>query len=109
MSHTPDLRDRVPQGAGSYALGTSIEPALPNIKGEIGISGCGWLDTMIGGSGVFYNGPTRGLDTARGIGYGYSGPQNVYFDPSRISSIFKDDCTTVQPPALAINFYIKAK
>ena len=107
MTHTPDLRDRVPQGAGAYAVNTKIEAAIPNISGGLGgpITAGGYSYVV---SGPFYTNGATGLN---GI-YQWSGSYNnrpLFFDASRCSSIYKDDCNTVQPPALALNFYIKAK
>lgn len=104
MTHTPDLRDRVPQGAGTYTVNTTIEAALPNIKGQGNVSYYeGW--TITGPYRVIYS-QNRGINP-------FNNPidiqHNIDFDASRCSNIYKDDCTTVQPPALAVNFYIKAK
>ena len=100
MTHTPDLRDRVPQGAGVYAVNTMIEAALPNIKGSF--TGDDYWH-----SGAFYRiasgNVNRRLEIAPGQGDTYG------FNATRCSPIYKDNCTTVQPPALALNFYIKAK
>ena len=102
MTHTPDLRDRVPQGSGIYAVGSQIEPALPNIRGTIAITRMnGWVY-----SGAFVPGSDSipNSDYSSG-GYG----KYLHFDASKYNSIYSDDCTTVQPPAIAVNFYIKAK
>lgn len=105
MTHTPDLRDRVPQGAGAYAVNSAIEPGLPNIKGGCIIN---WFSSAtMSGPFYIYNSTSRFLTNA-GSGTNYY-QHDTYFDASRCSSVYKDNCTTVQPPALAINFYIKAK
>ena len=101
MTHTPDLKDRVPQGAGAYAINTKIEAALPNITG--------WIEThyaAITTSGAFFQqrGTYLYFPTADSKYYNRAG-----FDASRCSPIYRDNCTTVQPPALAVAFYIKAK
>ena len=102
MTHTPDLRNRVPQGAGAYAVNTAIEAGLPNIRGEYQ-DDIGYASAI---SGAFYH---SGWSLRASQDRGYYGYTEMYFDASRCSSIYKDDCTTVQPPALAINFYIKAR
>ncbi len=106
MTHTPDLRDRVPQGAGVYAINTSIEAALPNIKGEAKWqNNCGLAE--VNGSGPFYRSNTS-FSTAL-LNVSTAGSYALGFDASYSSPIYKDDCNTVQPPALTVAFYIKAK
>ena len=102
MTHTPYLRDRVPQGAGTYAVNTSIEAKLPNIRGTIAITRSnGWIY-----SGAFVPGGDSLPNSTYSFGeYG----KYLYFDASKYNSIYSDDCTTVQPPAFAVAFYIKAK
>ena len=112
MTHTPDLRDRVPQGAGAYAVNTKIEPELPNIYGSVRIdpSGTGNYAEHFG-YGAFYDAYYSkwcGKYDLSSVQYKY-GCTHAGFDASRISTIYKDDCNTVQPPAVAVNFYIKAK
>ena len=102
MTHTPDLRDRVPQGAGAYAVNTSIEAALPNITGKIIIDYA--QPITVAGALFSYLGTNK-----YNSGAGTVGNNGISFDASRSSSIYKDGCTTVQPPAIAVNFYIKAK
>lgn len=111
MTHTPDLRDRVPQGAGAYAVGTTIEAGIPNIYGHVMRFENPRWGLFESSNGAFY---LDGLQPHLGInpynedsahrGYGH-----LYLDSSRSSSIYKNDITTVQPPALAVDFYIKAK
>ncbi len=105
MTHTPDLRDRVPQGAGAYVVNTKIESGLPNITGYWG----DWVGYQYTGgesnNAFWHDGwAQRGSQDSGYYGYAY-----MYFNASRCSSVYKDDCTTVQPPAVAVNFYIKAK
>ena len=33
----------------------------------------------------------------------------IEFDMSRVSNVYKDNVETVQPPAMIVNYYIKAK
>ena len=102
MTHTPDLRDRVPQGAGTYAINSAIEAGLPNIVGTL---------PAPQGSSRYLSGPFYCITTVNSSmsePYG-SGDELWGFDASRYNSIYSNDCSTVQPPALAVNFYIKAK
>ncbi|MCR4944748.1 MAG: hypothetical protein K5986_09960 [Clostridium sp.] len=102
MLNTPDLRDRIPQGAGKYAAGVYIEAGLPNITGRLDTDGM----SSTGGNGAFY---TYFLPNEGTLGESsYYSIDGFGFDASRCSSIYgKSD--TVQPEALAVNFYIKAK
>ena len=90
---------RVLQGVkGDQVAGETVEAGLPNITGSfrpwlavydgtgaISLSGTG---TLIGGTGAFN-----------------SGNSNVNLDASKSSSIYKDDCDTVQPPAYLVNIW----
>lgn len=40
---------------------------------------------------------------------GWRGAHYLRFDASLYNPIYNDDCKTVQPPAVTLNFYIKAK
>ncbi len=102
MTYTPDLRDRIPQGAGNYNINTIIEAALPNITGFIAVPANNGL--WCGGALYYpFNGTPHSDYVHQGTG------TTIGIDASRCSAIYKDDCNTVQPPALALNFYIKAK
>ena len=109
MTHTPDFRDRVPQGASMYALGTQIEAALPDLLGEFYIIYYAKYSSYTP-KGVFkignetYPNPDIWARELPGWNEG-----RVNFQASNYSNIYKENCTTVQPPALAVNFYIKAK
>lgn len=117
MTHTPDLRDRVPQGSGIYTVNTKIEPAIPNLMGGFYsgiITAANPNETYAGqisGAGTFepnsYINMYAGLASAEGQFQGRITSMN--FDASYYSSIYKNNCNTVQPPALVVNFYIKAK
>lgn len=102
MTHVPDLRDRVPQGAGTKVLGTTIEAGLPNITGTFSAS----ISGDDGVNGVFYwSDPYYWWTNA---GAGKSRTRWFYFNAARCSAIYGKS-STVQPPAVAVNFYIKAK
>ena len=81
---------------------TKIEAGLPNITGSIDATANAGANPVA--LGVFY-------ETI--IGYGDDGHlddeyRRFMFDASRCSSIYGNS-TTVQPPALTINYYIRAK
>lgn len=88
---------RVLQGSdNSHTAGSTIEAGLPNIKGNLGV-----IDTSNNASGAFYvDGTASGNES---IDYRQN---NFYkFSASRSSSIYKDDVTTVQPPAYVVNIF----
>ena len=105
MTHTPDLRNRVPQGSGKYSAGTKIEAGIPNIRGGLIVN---WY-VSAAMTGPFYISSTDSSYISN-AGYGtYFYQHNTFFDASRVSSIYRNDINTVQPAAVAVNFYIKAK
>ena len=76
--------------------GTTVEAGLPNIKGGAhGPSG-------ISATGAFTVSPSASLagGSSSSLREG-----DLYFDASRSSSIYKDDCDTVQPPAYLVNIW----
>lgn len=106
MFKVPDLQDRFLQGANGN-LGTVKEAGLPNITGRFGTHE-GNSGTTIGlqdFSGCIYgSGDGRGY-TDDG---GYIASKYANFDASLSSSIYgKSD--TVQPPAISVNYIIRAK
>ena len=113
MTHTPDLRDRVPQGTGAYSVNTTIEAGLPNIYGNswdrnyryFVVTDGTYLNKLTFGSLLF----DVNYHIRIGGGLGSYGLSVFSFNASSYNSIYKDECNTVQPPALAVNFYIKAK
>ncbi len=98
----PDLRGKFAQGANGN-LGASIAAGLPNIKAKIGGAYYGYGQWDF--SGAFYQAGRSGWSTRGGGG---GDPQNidVGFDASLSNSIFGKS-TTVQPPAVALNYFIK--
>lgn len=83
------------QGAtGSQVAGETIEAGLPNITASFGYDG------SVSGA-MYKSGGDRGGDGAGGQGT----DNNVIFDASRSSSIYKNDCDTVQPPAYLVNIW----
>lgn len=99
----PDLNGRVIQGTNGDPL--YIEAGLPNIAGGAGITGGNFLQ-ISGAYGSLY---------ALSKGYAVTGiqgssandlPINLGLDASRSSSVYGKSAT-VQPPALALHYYIK--
>lgn len=92
----PDFRGRTFQGANAN-LKAVLAAGLPNFPGFTGALSA---DSAI--NGPFYKG---------GNVYGFTGSSyttgpGTFFDPSRVSSIYGAS-TTVQPPAIATNIFIK--
>ena len=81
-------------------VGLYKEAALPNIKGT---TGCNSWNDKVPVSGPFYRSSATHVVATDGSNY----PHDVYFDASRVSSIYKDDCTTVQPKSLTVNYIIR--
>lgn len=99
--NVPDLRGKFAEGANGN-LGADIAAGLPNIEGVANLQGANANGTATGVFTVL----TRGVH-----GSGSSGANtyinNVGFDASKSNSIYGNS-DTVQPPALAVNFIIKA-
>ena len=125
MDNTPDLIDKVPQGAktstkGTYPVGQNITAGIPNIKGEIGQN-----ETYRYNRGIEFYGETPEASTMwNGPFYPtwgtndciyelevnpYTAMVRIGFNAALVSPVYRDDIFTVQPPALAVNYYIKAK
>lgn len=106
MFKVPDLQGRFLQGANGN-LGTVKEAGLPNITGSVEQVGTDADNQMeinsskaLYGSWNYYMGRTNPSEI--------NGYMTVYIDASRSSSIYgKSD--TVQPPAISVNYIIRAK
>ena len=101
MFKVPDLRGRVLEGADGN-LGNRIEAGLPNIKGKFRAQ----IIPTEGDHGAF-------SFQVLSFGQGYWGElnnspvQDVQFDASDSNPIYRDDCNTVQMPAVCVNYIIK--
>lgn len=101
----PDFRDRFPQGAGNAVPGTYLNPGLPGIWGNTG-----WIKPGFafgGADGAFYdagdsNGDSGGFTPRHDTTNRYRSG----FNANRCSGLYGAS-STVQPPALAINYIIK--
>ena len=98
----PDLRDKTLWGSGTSPIGTELESKLPNIKGQFRLYGTEGSASV---SGAFLSSTKGG---ARGYGHD-GGAVNplMKFDASRVSKVYSDDISIVQPPAIVVNFVIK--
>ena len=87
---------------GEQVAGTTVEAGLPNITGRFsGIISWGGTPTTSGCVTA-----TKGANT----GIGHSGDKHWNYstasiNASRSSSVYKDDCDTVQPPAYLVNIW----
>jgi microcystin-dependent protein len=99
----PNLTDRFIQGASEKnKLGSYLSPSLPNIKGTIS-------------SYMHYSTDSNLFQISRGIGDnfgnkspgGYPHDTAFTFNANRYNGIYKDECKTVQPNALCLNYIIK--
>ncbi len=98
---TPDLRNRFLEGAGAYSVTSYIEAALPNLQGSTGnVASAFWGSYP---TGVF----TRRQEGVGGDSGGDYAHYVVNFNASNYSRIYKDDCTTVQPPAYTVYYIIR--
>lgn len=88
----PDCRNRVLWGSDSAGY---IGAGLPNIMG--------WLNDQTGAGGAFYN---EGSHNVVNYGGTIQKPRTV-FDASRYNSIYSNNITTVQPPAIKCRVYTR--
>ena len=104
----PDLRNRYLQG--NDIGGTIIEAGLPNIKGSFIAGYTIWENDNGVSDGVPRSGAFYGKNTGtRNYTIANSNGGTLFFDASRCSTIYRDDITTVQPPAVTVRYYIRAK
>jgi hypothetical protein len=99
----PNLIDRFIQGASEkHQVGSYLSPSLPNIKGKIS-------------SYMHYSSDSKLFQISRGIGDnkgnetpgGHPHDTSFTFDANKYNEIYKDDCNTVQPNSLCLNYIIK--
>ena len=99
----PNLKDRFIQGASDQnKVGSYLSPSLPNIKGTIS-------------SYMHYQSNSNLFHISRGIGDnkgnhtqgGYPHDTAFTFDANKYNGIYKDNCNTVQPNSLCLNYIIK--
>lgn len=99
----PDLTGKTLWGnSNNYTLGQELEPKLPNIKGQFRLAGTEGSSAV---SGAFSAG-SKGGSYGTGHNASASNPL-IKFEASRSNSIYSDECSTVQPPAVVVNYIIK--
>ena len=103
----PDLRERFLEGLDTTGL--YLEAGLPNITGQ---TRCAFWNNESDTTGNYINGAIK--ETYSSTAHWSTGGATVRrevlnFDASRNSSIYKNDCTTVQPSAYTVRYYIRAK
>lgn len=97
----PDFRDKTLWGANGN-LKSILAAGLPNFSGKFWAYTVGWSDAS--GTGPFYNLGAAGTPGNRG---GEGGSACTWgFNPARVSSVYGNS-STVQPPAIAVNIFIK--
>lgn len=97
----PDFRDKTLWGANGNLM-SAIAAGLPNFSGTFWAYTVGW--TSASGTGPFYNAGAAGTAGNRG---GEGGSACTWgFNPAMVSSVYGNS-TTVQPPAIAVNIFIK--
>ena len=80
----------------------TIAAAIPNISGTFVSGGYDWSDDLI--TGAFARLNNNGNSLASSTEYKRT---VVDFYASRCSNVYKNDCTTVQPPAISLIPQIK--
>lgn len=97
----PDFRNKTLWGANGNLMAV-LAAGLPNFSGTFWAYTVGW--SLASGTGPFYDMGAAGTPGNRG---GEGGSACTWgFNPSRVSSIYGNS-TTVQPPAIAVNIFIK--
>ena len=102
----PNLKDRFVQGAGANTVGTKKSAGLPNITGSFSITGNDNSGAWGTGTGAFI--ATRSdnnhyFSSEKSTGTSIKG---YNFNASETNSIYGKS-TTVQPPAVVMNYIIK--
>lgn len=84
------------QADSNHAVGTEIPAGLPNIYGQVIRRGQSEAPTD-----AFY------IESGSYNRYKYEdgNGKKIMFDASRVSSVYSNDISTVQPPALAVNIW----
>ncbi len=92
---------------GSSTAGLNKDAGLPNIKHEpnTGIYAQGHINTD---KGVFLTQQYSSNMAWQGSGASGWELLDIGFDASQASSVYKDDCDTVQPPSVTVRYMIKA-
>lgn len=112
----PDLRDKFAEGAStSNVLGSEKSAGLPNIKGNVNLrSGPSQYPTITDFNNAFRNSAFKDTSTSQFTTFAIQEDSSSYKDTIKLNAhdynaIYSDDVSTVQPPAVCVNFIIKAK
>lgn len=109
MFKIPDLRGRFLEGATGN-LGNRIEAGLPNIIGYIAVGTADGQAAIFGCGGALANsGNYPGLFSLKNCPVSSGNtlwPGGIYLNASKSSTIYGNS-TTVQPPAVCVNYIIK--
>ena len=104
---TPDLTGRFLEGVTSNPKKFK-EAGLPNITGYLSFrAGEGGYD-LFNANGSFYSVLSVSAQPFA-MGSGYLQHRRAYFDASRVSAIYRNDITTVQPASYTVLYIIKIK
>ena len=103
MAYTPNLIGKFPQG--SLTAGNEIEAGLPNIIGSL------YCASYIGSGSFSSSTESQWAIFAEWTPKDYHTimERTVTFDASQCSSVYRNNFTTVQPPAVTVLYYIRAK
>lgn len=109
----PDFRDRVIWGVSQFSDERYREAALPNITGFAATSP--WKADNMWSRYPNKNGTAGPTGAFYSAGYARTGSDDgregaaAAFDASRSSDVYKNDCKTVQPPAIEGRIYTRYK
>ena len=102
----PNLQNKFIQGTGTNAVGTEMSAGLPNITGRAGhfSANCMWEGKKMGAFKIY--GSIRSTQIPNVAKSGTGDAYYFDFDASLSNSIYGNS-TTVQPPAVVMNYIIK--
>lgn len=102
---TPDLRN----GEfleGSASAGSRKSAGIPNLKGKVSVSYWNSWAPYGQSNDPFYKEDGSGQVQSTSAGWKQ---RNVFMDASRVSSVYRNDVTTVQPKSYTVQFIMKIK
>ena len=84
------------------------EAALPNLTGFLSFRSGHAGEALFDASGIFYS---QVANYARSYQMTATDQRHyrAFFNASRCSSVYKNDCNTVQPPAFTVMYIMKIK
>ena len=102
----PNLQNKFIEGAGTNAVGTEMSAGLPNITGRAGhfSANCMWEGKKMGAFKIYGSISSKQIPNVAKSGTGDA----YYFDfDASLSNSIYGNSTTVQPPAVVMNYIIK--